>query len=297
MPLESGIFSLSTRRSRSCVGGTFRDPCRQFPRARGTNKDCSQILQVHGFRDVVFSTEIIANLVSTVVQNAEQALKWLDPTYDGTVDLSDDQILAMAAAKIADRSDHTPTAQNVVKILADSRNSDSLRSWMVGSHDFSSSDPVTEAYRFFDIPDRNAVVDLGVLQAYMDMMITDDPSKADDAPRHFTVMLNYVSGQSAQNDVAPDYENPVGLSNMGNTCYLNCLLQYFYTIKPLREMVLRFDNFKIDLSDPEYQPKKVDSQVISKLHVERTQDCKSHGGFVLQNANYISRERTSKIIP
>lgn len=30
---------------------------------------------------------------------------------------------------------------------------------------------------------------------------------------------------------------PRGISNIGNTCYLNSLLQYLYTIKPVRELV------------------------------------------------------------
>lgn len=227
------------------------------------------------------NSEIGANIESIVVQTPEQALKWLDSTYDGNVDLSDESILALATAKVADRPEHAETARTAVKILAEYRNSDGLRSWLVGGDHFISGDPVAEAYRFFNIEDRTATVDTGVLQALMDMIITEDPSKADDATRHFNVLLNYVSGQSAQNNVAPDYENPVGLSNMGNTCYLNCLLQYFYTIKPLREVILQFDSYKIDIADPGYQSKKVDSQVISKLHVERTQECKLPDVFVL----------------
>lgn len=41
---------------------------------------------------------------------------------------------------------------------------------------------------------------------------------------------------------------PVGLISHGNTCYLNSLLQYYFTVKPLRELVLDFDKYKYDLA-------------------------------------------------
>ncbi|KAI1820095.1 cysteine proteinase [Xylaria intraflava] len=42
---------------------------------------------------------------------------------------------------------------------------------------------------------------------------------------------------------------PPGLKNIGNTCYLNSLLQYFYNVKAVREMVLNYDQIQLDLND------------------------------------------------
>lgn len=46
-----------------------------------------------------------------------------------------------------------------------------------------------------------------------------------------------------------DFGLPVGLTNIGNTCYLNSLLQYLLTVKPIRDIVLNYQDIKLDLTD------------------------------------------------
>lgn len=50
-----------------------------------------------------------------------------------------------------------------------------------------------------------------------------------------------------------DLTLPPGLDNLRNTCYLNSILQYFYTVTPVREIVLNFDpkaaGLSIDLAN------------------------------------------------
>ncbi|KAK8050291.1 hypothetical protein PG994_012021 [Apiospora phragmitis] len=41
---------------------------------------------------------------------------------------------------------------------------------------------------------------------------------------------------------------PPGLHNIGNTCYLNSLLQYFYNVKPIRDVVLHHDQDRLELT-------------------------------------------------
>lgn len=57
-------------------------------------------------------------------------------------------------------------------------------------------------------------------------------------------------GVKAKSEDEPvNYALPVGLHNIGNTCYLNSLLQYLFTVKPVREIVLNYDNVKLALDD------------------------------------------------
>lgn len=43
-----------------------------------------------------------------------------------------------------------------------------------------------------------------------------------------------------------DLDKPVGLTNIGNTCYLNSILQYFFTVDAVRDIVVNFDLYEME---------------------------------------------------
>ncbi|KAI1762308.1 cysteine proteinase [Hypoxylon sp. FL1150] len=58
-----------------------------------------------------------------------------------------------------------------------------------------------------------------------------------------------ISQSSSSPKTTAFTDAPPGLKNIGNTCYLNSLLQYFYNVKVIRDLVLDFDQFKLDLDE------------------------------------------------
>ncbi|GAA5923833.1 ubiquitin-specific protease UBP2 [Sporobolomyces koalae] len=61
---------------------------------------------------------------------------------------------------------------------------------------------------------------------------------------------------------------PVGLTNIANTCYLNSLLQYFFTVRELREAVLAFSSSTSP--DPNVQS-RVGGRLVTAAEVDRSQ--------------------------
>jgi len=92
--------------------------------------------------------------------------------------------------------------------------------------------------------------------------------------RSSSLLKDYLSGGIETFELArPEW--PVGLENIGNTCYLNSLLQCYFTIKPLRDLVLDIDNFLRDLNEENLRSKRVGSRFRSEEEVDRSQQCRS----------------------
>jgi ubiquitin carboxyl-terminal hydrolase 25/28 len=68
---------------------------------------------------------------------------------------------------------------------------------------------------------------------------------------------------------------PVGLDNIGNTCYLNSLLQYYYTVVPVRNVVMDFQNYRMTLNDEDIKKKRVGGRIVAKSEIIKAQKCKS----------------------
>ena len=86
-----------------------------------------------------------------------------------------------------------------------------------------------------------------------------------DLRRDNNIQVTGPVGQSTDNRPV-DWALPVGLNNIGNTCYLNSLLQYLYTVKAVRDTTTNYDGFKLDLADEVIQERRLGG---NKMQMDR----------------------------
>ena len=164
-------------------------------------------------------------------------------------------------------------------IIADSRKSDTLKHFLKTGETGIGEMDIGDAYRLLQIPDRTAD-DAAVMAAYT-ICVDEAPGQVDTYNRALGViakemnspLLNSMVGSSDRSE-RDQSEWPVGLQNIGNTCYLNSLLQFYFSIRPFREMVLNLEKFKVDLDDETLLKKRVGSRKVLKSEVERSQKCR-----------------------
>lgn len=61
---------------------------------------------------------------------------------------------------------------------------------------------------------------------------------------------------------------PVGLVSHGNTCYLNSLLQYYFSIKPIRDLVLEYHKHRLNLADKIEKTERVGQRLVSPKEIK-----------------------------
>ena len=139
---------------------------------------------------------------------------------------------------------------------------------------------IAEAYRLFNIDDRT--IDEGMIESAYKVAMDDNPGQSDTYTKAFNAIV--ADRQSSQLQATsrgsqsfhelgqPDW--PVGLENIGNTCYLNSLLQFLFTIPELRNLVLSFDDVKMELTADNIARKRVGSRQITLREIQRAQRCR-----------------------
>ncbi len=138
---------------------------------------------------------------------------------------------------------------------------------------------VDQAYVRLGISDRT--LDDETILAQYESLIADSPSQLGDLKNALAAIakardsrrLKDFLNSGMNSSEHPTSEWPVGLENIGNTCYLNSLLQFYFTIKPLRDLVLKINEFKMPTDEDSLKSKRVGSRNVSKKEVDRAQQC------------------------
>lgn len=223
------------------------------------------------------------------MQTYDQALAYLG----GNKDVDDNFVLNLAAVKALEDDNIAPQlVRRALEIIGKERKSDVI---LAEARNDAKSAQMTarNAYALLDIEHPELIDDDMVLTSH-NIRLEDAPARAGELNEALLVIANernsdklrYTVSQLSGNAVhvgstggwdrnERPLTEPRGLNNIGNTCYLNSLLQYLFTIKPVRDMVEHFDQYKQDLPGGSTNfEKKVADMRVDRAGVQRTQACK-----------------------
>jgi hypothetical protein len=139
------------------------------------------------------------------------------------------------------------------------------------------------AYRHFEIPDNGEGIStevlLGLIRGSTKPGFRENLriiAKACNDPE-LNLLLEQPEEDILLDDPVLDLyyaSNPVGLSNIGNTCYLNSLLQYLYTVKDIRETVLNMEAYIENEQEEGWKEKVIDGRTLTKKDVAEAKESK-----------------------
>ncbi len=140
---------------------------------------------------------------------------------------------------------------------------------------------IGEAYALFSVDNRTLKLDLDVLKTSVDIANPGDVEKLQkafaiiqqDQAQNFNNKIDDPNQPEARRNNYPLDSWPVGLRNIGNTCYLNSVLQFLFTIKPLRELILNCEGSMQDIAPEALKDKKVGRTAVTVERVVIAQKC------------------------
>lgn len=225
------------------------------------------------------NSENIRAEAADAIETFEQAMAWFELDTNAT----DDFVTTMFTLKTQDNPSCLENARKALSIVVDKRQSQRLRQFMKSGTMEEPEMDVGEAYALFSVDNRTLPLDLDVLKTTVDIAIPGDVEKLQkafaiiqqDQAQNFDNRINNPNRPAeARRNSYPLETWPVGLRNIGNTCYLNSVLQFLFTIKPLREMILNCDEYFQDPSPEALMEKKVGRAVVTVDRVVTAQKCK-----------------------
>jgi ubiquitin carboxyl-terminal hydrolase 25/28 len=157
--------------------------------------------------------------------------------------------------------------KKAVSIIARERKSNYLNNWLSGDENNQTSMNVDEALRLLGVEAALETVDGSLWPQIFAGARESKPSELTE--QAISAVHKALAGPSASVSTGHSPETwPVGLVSHGNTCYLNSLLQYYFSLKPLRDIVTNYDQYKMDTAESQEKLERVGQRRVSTQEIQ-----------------------------
>ncbi|TVY26416.1 Ubiquitin carboxyl-terminal hydrolase [Lachnellula hyalina] len=221
------------------------------------------------------NSDKIAALANDRAMTYEEAMDFLNVSTETPPDM-----VQASAVAIASDGDTTKAAR-AMRVIANKRNDYHLQQAATDMESGTTTNiSIDEAYRRLQVKDRTAKDEL-VFMYYQELTKDVGAGSRD----HYAEALRAIALERSSTYlfaklddpnaiVAParsTSDQPIGLDNIGNTCYLNSLLQYYYTVKAIRDVVMNFQDHRMPLGEEDIKKKRVGGRSVAKAEITKAQ--------------------------
>ena len=232
-------------------------------------------------------SSMLINASRQSIETYEDALRWLGNGVDDKT--PDESILAVLAIRVSDCPQRGVTrcllpsncmltfpqtadsianeeiGQKAIAAIAKARKSNMLNDWLITGRTDGWTMSVDEALRLLNIDQKLDDLDPTMLPALFESARQDKPGESTNKAIATIQQALTNNGESAAPH--PPATWPVGLTSHGNTCYLNSLLQYYFSVKPIRDIILNYDKYKLDTAACAEKGERVGQRKISMVEI------------------------------
>ncbi|KAI8066868.1 hypothetical protein BC940DRAFT_301744 [Gongronella butleri] len=203
-----------------------------------------------------------------------------------TSQASDELIIWAYQQRIDEQPERTTEWFDLLVSIAAAKNTDNLQTQVAieRSRGLISTADIDQAYTHFGLQ-RNMSIDDTLLIGLHQVKASDEPHQKSTHDERLRILgqarnshnikhyldHGYVppEQQEEMQPVAPEDRSPIGLNNIGNTCYLNSLLQYYFSLVPFRDVVLDMNDYVENEDKADWQPKKIGGIEVDQKEVRR----------------------------
>ena len=140
-----------------------------------------------------------------------------------------------------------------------------LNNWVLTGRTDGWTMGVDEALRHLNVDSSLEALDTSILSALCEGARLDRPGETTE--QAIATLIAAVASSSASGAIHSPRTWPVGLTSHGNTCYLNSLLQYYFSIKALRDIILQYERYQLDTAQHAEKVERVGQRKITKVEI------------------------------